>query len=277
MLMFVSIVNRKLRHQQGHLLRKTLVMAGKGTGNTVTETPKIDLHGQQIEPDSSLAIYLAATPTIETDHHDIVTFAAKYASGASNPVEAAVRLYYAVRDGIRYDPYTLFLSVESLKASQTIQAGRAWCVPKAILLVACCRAQGIPARLGYADVRNHLSTERMRQIMRTDIFYWHGYTSLYLEGRWVRATPAFNIQLCRKFNLLPLEFDGRSDSLFHSFDAAGNRHMEYIHYRGEFADTPIESILATFRELHPDLWSAEGQCIGDGVDFEQDVEAETKE
>jgi transglutaminase-like putative cysteine protease len=240
------------------------------------ETPRLDLRGQPIETDSSLAIYLAATPTVEADHPDIVAFAAKYASGASDPVDAAVRLYYAVRDGIRYDPYTFFISVQGLEASQTLRAGRAWCVPKAILLAACCRAQGIPARLGYADVRNHLSTERMRQIMRTDIFYWHGYTSLYLEERWVRATPAFNIQLCRKFNLLPLEFDGRSDSLFHSSDAAGNRHMEYIHYRGEFADTPIDSMFATFRELYPDLWSGGGQGIGDGADFDQDVEAETK-
>jgi transglutaminase-like putative cysteine protease len=242
----------------------------------LTETPKTDLQGRQTETDSGLAIYLAATPTIETKHPDIVSFAAKYASGASDPVEAAVRLYYAVRDGIRYDPYTFFVSVQGLEASQTLRAGRAWCVPKAILLAACCRAQGIPAKLGYADVRNHLSTERMRQMMRTDIFHWHGYTSLYLEGRWVRATPAFNIQLCRKFNLLPLDFDGRSDSLFHSFDAAGNRHMEYIHYRGEFADTPVESMFTTFREHYPDLWRTEGPDIGDGADFEQDVEAETK-
>lgn len=241
----------------------------------MTETRKVDLHEWQIETDASLAIYLAATPTIETDHPDIVTFAAKYASGASNPVEAAVRLYYAVRDGIRYDPYTFFKSVQNLEASQTLRSGRAWCVPKAILLAACCRALGIPSRLGYADVRNHLSTERLRQMMQTDIFHWHGYTSLYLEGRWVRATPAFNIQLCRKFNLLPLEFDGRTDSLFHPFDAAGNRHMEYIHYRGEFADTPIDSIFSTFRGLYPELWRAERHGIGDAADFDQDVEAET--
>jgi transglutaminase-like putative cysteine protease len=237
--------------------------------------PKADVQGRQIETDASLAKYLAATTTIETDHPDIVAFSAKYAAGASDPVEAAVRLYYAVRDGIRYDPYTFFrVSVESFRSTQTLRAGRAWCVPKAILLAACCRAQGIPARLGYADVRNHLSTERMRQMMRTDIFYWHGYTSLYLEGRWVRATPAFNIQLCRKFNLLPLEFDGRTDSLFHSFDAAGNRHMEYIDYRGEFADPPIDSMFTTFRKRYPDLWREEGQGFGAGANFDQDVETE---
>jgi hypothetical protein len=115
----------------------------------------------------------------------------------------------------------------------------------------------------------------MREAMRTDIFYWHGYTSLYLEGRWVRATPAFNIELCRKFNLLPLEFDGRADSLFHPFDAVGNRHMEYLHYRGEYADVPLDGLIATFRDLYPELWRTGEAGLGTDADFDRDVDAET--
>lgn len=217
--------------------------------------------------------YLAATPTIESDHPAVIAFAKEHAAGSTDAVETAVHLYYAVRDGIRYDPYTCILTVDYLKASHTLQAGRAWCVPKAILLAACCRALGIPARLGYADVRNHLSTERMRQSMKTDVFSWHGYTAIHLDGQWVKATPAFNIELCRKFNLIPLEFDGRVDSLFHSFDAAGNRHMEYIRYRGEFADTPLAAIYETFTKKYgKDYLSAQSK----DADFDADVEAETQ-
>lgn len=229
-----------------------------------------------VETKASLAKYLAATPTIEIGHPEVAAFAARHAAGAGDPVEKAIRLYYAVRDGIRYNPYAFFLSVDGLKASTTLQAGQAWCVPKAILLAACCRAHGIPARLGYADIRNHLSTARMREAMRTDIFYWHGYTSLYLKGRWVRATPAFNIELCRKFNLLPLEFDGRSDSLFHPFDAVGNRHMEYLHYRGEYADVPLDGLIDTFRDLYPELWRVGEAGFGTDADFDRDVDAETR-
>jgi len=225
---------------------------------------------------ADLSPFLAPTPTIESRHPDVTALVKKHTAGARDVVEIAVRLYYAVRDGIRYDPYTCVLTVDGLKASQTLRAGRGWCVPKAILLAACCRAAGIPARLGYADVRNHLSTSRMRQNMQTEVFYWHGYTAMYLEGQWVKATPAFNIELCRKFDLLPLEFDGRADSLFHSFDALGNRHMEYLNYRGEFADTPIDAIITTFSELYPDSMLVEGKAIGDGADFDQDVDAETK-
>jgi hypothetical protein len=100
---------------------------------------------------------------------------------------------------------------------------------------------GIPARVGYADVRNHLSTERMRQTMQTDLFVWHGYTDLWLDGAWVKATPAFNIELCDRFGLLPLDFDGRSDSIYHPFDKAGNRHMEYVRQRGVFDDMPLDA------------------------------------
>ena len=139
----------------------------------------------------------------------------------------------------------------------------------AVLLAAGCRAAGIPARLGFADVRNHLSTERMRAQMQTDVFYWHGYTSIYLSGNWVKATPAFNIELCQRFGLKPLAFDGRGDAIYHSFDLQGYRHMEYLGDRGQYQDVPIERIRETFLQ--------EYALTKPGTDphFEQDVDRET--
>lgn len=227
----------------------------------------------QTSNDEDFSTFLKPTPTIESAHPDVISFAEKHSSGTDTDRETAVRLYYAVRDEIRYDPYSIVLTEEGLKATQTLRAGRGWCVAKAILLAACCRALHIPARLGYADVRNHLSTARMRQIMNSDIFYWHGYTAIHLEHKWVKATPAFNIELCNKFNLIPLEFDGRSDSIFHPFDAVGNRHMEYLNFRGEFADAPIDAIEATFR----DLYGATSLADRENADFDADVEKEMKE
>ena len=160
--------------------------------------------------------------------------------------ERAVSLYLAVRDQFRYDPYRIDLSPEGMRASSVIAQGSGWCVPKAALMAAACRAAGLHARLGYADVRNHLSTERLRQTMQTDVFIWHGYADLWLDGRWVKATPAFNIELCNKFGLLPLDFDGRSDSIYHPFDQSGNRHMEYVQQRGMFDDMPLAQITADF-------------------------------
>jgi len=215
---------------------------------------------------------LKATSTIESTHPAVVHFTARHTGGVTNEAERAVRLFYAVRDGFRYDPYQIDLTVGGMKASRTLEIERGWCVSKAVLLAACCRSLGIPARLGFADVRNHLSTARLRERMRTDIFYWHGYTEMLLDGKWVKATPAFNIELCEKFGLLPLEFDGSDDSLYHPFDAAGNRHMEYVTQRGAYTDLPIEEIIQTFRKEYSfGDWKPEPHAPS----FDEDVERET--
>jgi transglutaminase-like putative cysteine protease len=218
---------------------------------------------------SEMRPYLQPSLAIDCDSGAVAAFARKNAGNSADPREQAVGLYYAVRDGIRYDPYSINLSIEGLRASATLKIGRGWCVAKAILLAACCRAVGIPARLGFADVRNHLTTARMREKMRTDIFFWHGYTSIYLGGTWIKATPAFNIELCERFWLKPLDFDGRSDSIYHPFDLEGKRHMEYLAYRGEFADVPLDRITETFRREY---------LIGafpNQAEFDREVEQET--
>lgn len=214
--------------------------------------------------------HLEPTPVIESDHDSVRAFARRHAGRSEEPIDRAVNLYYAVRDRIRYNPYTFALSVESLKASVTLAAREAWCVPKAALLAACLRVMGIPARVGYADVRNHLSTRRLREMMKTDVFHWHGYTVMYLDGKWVKSTPAFNIELCEKFRLKPLEFDGRKDSLYHPFDLDGKRHMQYVRFRGEYDDVPVDMMRATFTKVFG------GAAVEvHGADFEADCENET--
>jgi transglutaminase-like putative cysteine protease len=222
-----------------------------------------------LQPVLDMSPYLEPTETIDSDNPEILAFAREHGQGPGGLSGTAVRLYYAVRDGLRYDPYTLDLRVDSLKASNTLASGRGWCVSKAIVLTACCRALGIPARLGFADVRNHLSTERMRQIMKTDIFAWHGYTSIHLGGKWVKATPAFNVELCEKFRLGTLEFNGREDSLYHPFDLDGKQHMEYLRDHGEFADIPLDIIIEDFAKHYPGVDYTSGQ-----PDFDREVEAE---
>jgi transglutaminase-like putative cysteine protease len=214
--------------------------------------------------------YLQATETVDSEHPTVVAYARRHAAGALDARDAAVKLYYAVRDGFRYDAYRIAVTVDDLRASKTLDLGYGWCVSKAVLLAACCRAVGVPARLGFADVRNHLSTERMRKHMKTDVFKWHGYTSIHLDGAWYKATPAFNVELCTRFRLKALEFDGRADSIYHPFDEDGNRHMEYVRDRGEFADVPIAEIAETFRQAYATM-------PGDAAaDFESDVARETQ-
>ena len=215
---------------------------------------------------------LAPTALIDSDHPAVAGFAVRHAGEATNDAERAVALYYAVRDGFRYDPYRIDLSPRGMKASTVLANGYGWCVPKATLLAAACRAAGIPARMGFADVRNHLSTERMRQVMGTDVFFWHGFTEILIDGAWRKATPAFNLELCDRFGLLPLEFNGREDSLYHPFDRQGHRHMEYVAQRGSFDDVPLERIVADFAEHYP-AWRAQIEAM-QRSDFLTDVATE---
>ena len=197
--------------------------------------------------------FLEPAEYVDSASPGIVAFARRICEGASDDVTRAVRLYYAIRDGIVYTPYCDFKSPETFRASACLARGSGFCVAKAALLAAAARASGIRARVGFADVRNHLSTARLRRLMGTDVFYYHGYTEMYLGGKWVKATPAFDRGLCERFGVRPLEFDGREDSLFHPHDVAGRRHMEYVRDRGPAADVPVAEIVETFNRCYPQL------------------------
>ena len=201
--------------------------------------------------------YLESARYIDSAHPAVAAFARQHAAGA-NPRERAVALYYAVRDGIRYNPFLDFSKTEAFQASHCIAAGEGFCIGKAALLAACARADGIPARVGFADVKNHLTTPALRARMGSDLFVYHGFTELFLDGRWVTATPAFNVELCRRLRVKPLEFDGREDSIFHPFDEDERRHMEYLRDRGSHADVPVAEIMRVFREAYPGLYGTAG-------------------
>ncbi len=197
--------------------------------------------------------FLAPGNFIDSSESGVVEFSKKNSAGKTDR-ERAVALYYAVRDEIRYNPFLDFSDSEVFRASAVLKAGQGFCIGKAALLAASARAAGIPARVGFADVKNHLTTPRLAETMGSDLFVYHGYAELHLEGKWVKATPAFNLALCRRFRVKPLEFDGRSDSIFHAFDEDERRHMEYLRDRGSYADVPTAQIQQAFRETYPKFY-----------------------
>ncbi len=199
----------------------------------------------------SVTPHLSSTPFITSSDPAIIAFSHAAIAGAVDERERAVRLYYAVRDQVRYDPWSIRLTPEGFTASRCLAERRGFCIPKATLLAAAARASLIPARLGFADVRNHLATPRLDEVMGGSTDYlWHAYTELLIEGRWVKATPAFNRELCERFRVAPLEFDGRTDSLFQPFNHDRRPFMEYVRDRGSFDDVPFEAIAADFRAHH---------------------------
>jgi len=199
--------------------------------------------------------YLRPTPFVDCDDSAIRDLARKAAGNAQTVKDKAIALYGAVRDRIQYDPYRDFLDPATFRASDVLAAGKGFCVGKSALLAAAARAVGVPARPGYADVRNHLTSKRLQEQMG-NTFYWHSYTELYVDGKWVKCTPAFDAALCVRAKIRPLDFDGENDSLFHPFDPAGRQHMEYLQDRGAFEDVPFETIVADFKKFYPKLLTA---------------------
>jgi transglutaminase-like putative cysteine protease len=208
--------------------------------------------------ESSQAAYLTPATFIDSDAANVREFASAATNSVHDEVGRAIALYEAVREGVIYDPYVDVSDPGCYRASEVLAKGRGYCVGKASLLAAAARSAGMAARVGYADVRNHMTSPRLYEALGTDIFHWHSYAELYVDGRWVKATPAFNASLCHRLGVHVLEFDGRNDSLFQQFDRSGRRHMEYLRDRGVYADVPFEAILADFRVHYPSLTAKHG-------------------
>jgi transglutaminase-like putative cysteine protease len=219
-------------------------------------------------------------PTFYLDHDNpvVADFARTAAGDADTPRERARRIFVAVRDQIRYDPYTSSFDRDTYRASYVLSAGASFCVPKAILLGAALRSVGIPARLGFADVTNHLATRRLLEAARTNVFAFHAYTEVEIDGRFVKATPAFNATLCAHFGVPPLEFDGRTDALLQPFDGSGRAFMEYLRDRGRYDDFPFDEMCRVWLEVYPHLAdvrdTADGRFVFGRRDFAADAAAE---
>ena len=197
--------------------------------------------------------HLTRTDYFNYDHADVKAFSDKLIKEDMSDIEKAIALYYGVRDGIRYNPYVFSPGKENFIAAHCLEAGQSYCIPKAILLAALARLNGIPSRIGLADVKNHLSSPGLIEWLKSDIFVMHGYTEMYLQGKWVKSTPAFDAKLCEKMGVQPLEFNGLEDSIFHEHNDDGARHMEYLVDHGQFSDVPFELIVSHVAKAYPHL------------------------
>jgi len=186
--------------------------------------------------------YLRPTPTFDCDNESIKGKAQDLSAGQEKVADKAKSLFYFVRDEIKYNIYVLSDLPEYYRASRVLEVGEGFCIQKAVLLATLARAVGIPARLHLAAIRNHLMPDKLKELMGTNLFPSHGYAELYIEGKWVKATPAFDLKMCQKNRISPVEFDGKNDAMFHSHNLDGKLHIEYIQDRGHFDDLPFDTI-----------------------------------
>ena len=186
--------------------------------------------------------YLKPTPIIDCDHWTIKEKADELTKRQKEIKEKVRSLFYFVRDEIKYNPYLPRYLLEHFRASNTLDRKDGFCVQKAVLLVALSRAVGIPARLGFAVIRNHLLPEKMTKMLEGNILTDHGYAELYLHDRWIKTTPVFDSEMCEKNGIIPVEFDGQNNANFHSLSQDGKLHIEYLLDRGTYKDVPLKEI-----------------------------------
>jgi len=187
--------------------------------------------------------YLKPTATIDCDAKSIKEKARELTTGQEEVTERAKCLFYFVRDEIKYNMYSPFYLVEHYKASAILHRREGYCVQKAVLLAALARAIDIPARLRFADIRNHILSEKALEVLGTNLMVYHGYDELYIKGKWIKATPIFDVKMCQEKRIIPVEFDGKDHAILHSHNREGKLHFEYIQDHGHYKDLPLNEIL----------------------------------
>ncbi len=204
-------------------------------------------------------LYLQPTYFIDSEQPDIQRFVKNTIGNEVDKTKNAVKLYYAVRDGWRYNPYNIDLRHVAMKASSLFnrETKSGYCIEKACLLNACLRAAGIPSRFCFFDVKNHIGVEKLMETLKTDVLVFHACCDIYLNGKWVKATPAFNVELCHHLGVAPLEFDGVNDSIFQQYDSAGGVFMEYLRDYGTFHDVPHDMFVMLLKKNYPDFFQTQ--------------------
>ena len=183
---------------------------------------------------------MQSTSNIDSDNALIINKAKNLIEGKSDIIEQSRSLFYFARDQIRYNPYS---SLYPLEASETMSRGYGYCVQKPALLAVLARTVGIPARLGFINIRNHRLDADWIKIFATDVVVFHGFTELLIDGKWLKATPAFDLRMCEENGFIPVEFDGLHHAMLHSHDQNGDSHIEYLDPIGSYEDISVDNII----------------------------------
>ncbi|WP_394750934.1 transglutaminase-like domain-containing protein [Spongiimicrobium salis] len=201
--------------------------------------------------------YLAPTYYFDYESDEIQTMIAPFKSNDMSQKEKAKALYLLIRDSYRYNPYDVSFSADRYRSSLISKRQTGHCLDKSILYISGLRALGIPARIHLAKVKNHIGVERLMEKLGTNELTPHGMVNLFIDEKWLKASPAFNKELCLKCNVAPLDFNGEEDSVFQEYSIDGNLFMEYLEDYGHFPDVPLDFIEQNIKSHYPHLFLEE--------------------
>ena len=196
---------------------------------------------------------LRATTTIESEHPRIQALAGDLTNGLENDRDKLLGLFGFVRDEIPYNVFMISMHEDDFRASFVLEAGKGYCVQKAVLLCALSRAAGIPCRLALTEIRNHRIPAKLFERLGRNVFPGHAYNQFYLDGRWISAAATFDAGLCARGGVPTVDFDGEQDAMLPSKALDGSPYIEYLEHFGYFDDLPLDFIT----ERTSRIWGAD--------------------
>lgn len=221
-----------------------------------------------------LQLYTLPTYFVDSNHEAIINQANLLTRGIDNKVEQSKVLFYYVRDTFSYYTYNISFKHKALKASNILlREGikRGFCIEKSILFAALCRAKNIPNRLVFCNVKNHIGVEEIIKLLGTDLLVFHGYNEVFLNGKWVKCTVAFNKELCYKLNVNTLEFDGVNDYIFQEYDKQGGLFMAYEKEYGSFHEFPHDLWIRETKKYYSKIFDNPSKWIEQKSDEEKQL------
>jgi len=134
------------------------------------------------QPPEGMDEYLKQTELCDRDNEELQKKAKEIIKGAETPKEAALKIFYFVREEIPFG-----MDYPDAKASRTLKKGIGFCFTKTNLQIALLRAVGIPARCPYVHLPKELLKDITPRFMydRMPRVNGHCWCECYLSDKWI--------------------------------------------------------------------------------------------
>jgi len=195
-----------------------------------------------------LSRFLKSTTVINSDSDIIKATAESLFNNANSDEEIVKRLFYFIRDEIRYI-FRLTDNPEDLKASFILQRKQGFCTQKAILFCAIARSINIPAGIAFFEIIDYFMN---KSAVNGRLIQYHGIASLYLHGRWILFDATLDKRLCEMNNRPVTEFSATKDCLMPPLAENRNKHIEYVKFRGMCSNIVPQPFIRLMQHTYSD-------------------------
>jgi len=189
---------------------------------------------------------------IDSASPELQALAALITEGSVSKRELAIRAFEHIRDSVPYEFMAKFRP-DQYRAMHVLDAGRGFCVQKAVLLAALLRACGIPSALVLGNLKDHTMPRRIVKALGTNVMHGHGFTAVWLDGEWLLVDASHDARFATRKGYELVSWDGACDALIAATALDGRRHAQFVALQGVFLDLPFEALLKLFAEAYAEF------------------------